>query len=188
MRIFKFAALSLLLFSLASGSVHAGERIETELVRLKTNDGIRLDGVLRQPQAAKDKTGIVMIHGYSGNFYSGIMAFLPEQEKLELVKKIPYPHFNKRTIIDADQYLKVLQKVALNGYAFDHAEEIEGMHCISAPIFNRHGYPVAAIWITGPSSRIKEENFAAMGNIIKDHAEQISRSLGYGISINNHKC
>ena len=79
MRILKFAVLiGLLIFSFASGSIQAGERIETELVLLETSDGVKLDGVLRQPKTARGNAGIIMVHGYSGNFYSGVMAFLPE--------------------------------------------------------------------------------------------------------------
>ena len=80
MRIVRYTFLiGLLFFFLPGMPVQADDRIVTELVRLKTADGITLDGVLRQPPAGRSKPGIVMVHGYSGNFYSGIMAFLPEK-------------------------------------------------------------------------------------------------------------
>ena len=56
----------------------ADENVGIEMVRLQTADGITLTGVLRRPHTVRKKAGVVMIHGYSGNFYSGIMAFLPE--------------------------------------------------------------------------------------------------------------
>lgn len=56
----------------------ADENVGIEMVRLQTADGITLTGVLRRPHTVRNKAGVVMIHGYSGNFYSGIMAFLPE--------------------------------------------------------------------------------------------------------------
>ncbi len=52
--------------------------VRTELIELQTTDGVRLDSVLREPYPARAKGGVVMVHGYGGNFYSGIMAFLPE--------------------------------------------------------------------------------------------------------------
>lgn len=116
-----------------------------------------------------------------------ILAFLPHEEKMDLVGKIKYTRFNSRTIRNQDQFLRELKAVQQRGYAIDHAEETEGMHCIGAPIFNRHGFPVAAIWITGPSSRIKEENFDAVGKKVRKHADRISKNLGYGISVSqNH--
>ncbi|MBW1751842.1 MAG: alpha/beta fold hydrolase [Deltaproteobacteria bacterium] len=47
-------------------------------MRLTTADGVKLTGALRQGQPGLQKAGVVMIHGYSGNFYSSIMEFLPE--------------------------------------------------------------------------------------------------------------
>jgi pimeloyl-ACP methyl ester carboxylesterase len=56
----------------------ADENVSIQMVRLQTTDGITLSGVLRQPHTVRNNTGVVMVHGYSGNFYSGIMSFLPE--------------------------------------------------------------------------------------------------------------
>ena len=79
MRFFKYVVLAFL-FILVSLNPAAGaaEDVGVEMVRLKTADGITLTGVLRRPHAARGNAGVVMIHGYSGNFYSGIMAFLPK--------------------------------------------------------------------------------------------------------------
>ncbi len=52
--------------------------VRTELVKLRTADGVWLNGVVREPHSTGIKAGVVMVHGYGGNFYSGIMDFLPE--------------------------------------------------------------------------------------------------------------
>lgn len=108
-----------------------------------------------------------------------ILAFLPKEEKELLIKKIKYTEYTDNTILNKQHYLKILKQVKNQGYAIDHAEEIEGMHCIAAPIFNRKDYPVAAIWITGPSIRIHESNFDAIGQVVRDHADKISKKLGF---------
>lgn len=56
----------------------ADETVKIQMVRLQTTDGITLTGVLRQPRTVRNNAGVVMVHGYSGNFYSGIMSFFPE--------------------------------------------------------------------------------------------------------------
>jgi pimeloyl-ACP methyl ester carboxylesterase len=79
MRFFKHAVLvCLLVFMYINPPARAAGDIGVELVRLKTTDGISLTGVMRTPHKAQKNAGVVMIHGYSGNFYSGIMGFLPE--------------------------------------------------------------------------------------------------------------
>ena len=115
-----------------------------------------------------------------------IVAYLPEDEKEKLIDSIKFIKFNERTISNKSDFIKELTKVRQQGWAADCAEETEGMHCIGAPIFNRHGIPFAAIWITGPSSRVKEENFQGIGEEVRRHSNKISQSLGYGIAVNNH--
>lgn len=108
-----------------------------------------------------------------------ILAYLPKNESEELIDKIDFKAFNERTIDNKSDFLKTLKKVKKDGYASDKAEEIEGMHCIGAPIFNRHGHAFAAIWISGPSMRIHEKDFHKIGLNVRKHADSISMSLGY---------
>jgi pimeloyl-ACP methyl ester carboxylesterase len=79
MRFFKTFVLAVLLILVSLNlAPEASGNAGIQMVRLKTADGITLTGVLRQPSTARNNAGVVLIHGYSGNFYSGIMAFLPE--------------------------------------------------------------------------------------------------------------
>ena len=118
-------------------------------------------------------------HLHSAAPGKALVAFLPEEEKEQLIRKIKFEKFNERTITDKTTYREELEKVRRRGYAIDHAEEIEGMHCIGAPILNRLAYPVAAIWLSGPSIRIKESDFTLIGDEIKKATRRISKSLGY---------
>lgn len=61
-----------------SCSAWSDEVVGIEMVKLKTADGISLTGILHQRHPTLNRAGVVMVHGYSGNFYSGIMNFLPK--------------------------------------------------------------------------------------------------------------
>jgi pimeloyl-ACP methyl ester carboxylesterase len=79
MRFLKSFVLAVLLVLISlNPPVWADETVNIQIVRLQTTDGITLTGVLRQPHTIRNNAGVVMVHGYSGNFYSGIMSFLPE--------------------------------------------------------------------------------------------------------------
>ena len=69
-------ALVLALCSLASAG--AEPLVRTELVRSTTEDGISLAGLLYQPQQGEIRAGLVLVHGYGGNFYTDVMSFLPQ--------------------------------------------------------------------------------------------------------------
>lgn len=73
-----FISAFLLILLFLNPAAWAAGNVGIEMVQLQTADGIKLTGILRRPHTVQNNAGVVMIHGYSGNFYSGIMAFLPE--------------------------------------------------------------------------------------------------------------
>jgi DNA-binding IclR family transcriptional regulator len=114
-----------------------------------------------------------------------MMAFLPDDEQDILINRLDYKIFNERTIDCAERMKEVLMQVRRDGYATDKEEEVSGMHCVGAPIFNRKGYPFAAIWISGPSHRITTGDFTSIGADVAQNAMAISKSLGH--NVNNKK-
>ena len=76
-RVSLLLCLILVAISLPSSKAGFDPDVQVELVNLQTSDGIWLSGVLRQGAPTQTKAAVMMVHGYSGNFYSGIMASLP---------------------------------------------------------------------------------------------------------------
>jgi pimeloyl-ACP methyl ester carboxylesterase len=72
------AVLAFVLALCCLTSAGAEPSVGTELVRIKTEDGISLAGLLYQPQQGEIRAGLVMVHGYGGNFYTDVMSFLPQ--------------------------------------------------------------------------------------------------------------
>lgn len=110
-----------------------------------------------------------------------ILAHLPETECCQIVTRIPLVRFNARTLADVKTLMSHLDGVRQKGYALDEGEQLGGIHCVAAPVFNRHGYPIAAIWTTGPAERIREEDFVRVGALMRTHALIISGRLGFGL-------
>lgn len=108
-----------------------------------------------------------------------ILSYLPKEESDEILKKITLTKFTKNTITSKKDFRNTLQEVKKNGFAIDNGEDIQGIHCIGAPIFNESGYPVAALWITAPHGRLPHEEFETKGKIIARYALDISIKLGY---------
>jgi DNA-binding IclR family transcriptional regulator len=108
-----------------------------------------------------------------------LLAYLGASELEQMMGSIKFEAFNANTITDMETYQKALEQVRVDGFGYDRAEQIEGCHCIAAPIFDQYGYPVAAIWITGPSSRLPEADFTQIGLRVKAAADSISNVLGH---------
>lgn len=109
-----------------------------------------------------------------------ILAHLSQAEQAKLVDTITLTRFNDNTITDKERLLEELKQIKHQGVAYDHAEQIEGCHCIAAPVINQYGYPIAAIWVTGPSSRMPTSDFEKLGQRIKDAAATVSQQLSNG--------
>jgi len=115
---------------------------------------------------------------HTGAGSKALIAFLPEKERREVLSKIKFEKFNVNTISDKDAFERELQQVRKNGYALDMEEYIHGMRCIGAPIFDERNYPIAAVWITGPSDRMHESSFKDAGAYLCRQADRISRRIG----------
>lgn len=108
-----------------------------------------------------------------------IVAFLPVDEQKNAVDSIEFEMFNENTIITAEAYNKELEQVRDKGYSFDFAEELSGVHCVGAPIFNHYGFPVAALWVTAPADRLPQTHFDKVGVVLKEAGLTISRKWGF---------
>ena len=76
-----------------------------------------------------------------------IMAYLPKTVRDRYLSYMTFTRYNSRTITSREAYLEELEKVGKLGYAMDNEEELSGVICVGAPIFNYTGYPCGAIWV-----------------------------------------
>ena len=107
-----------------------------------------------------------------------ILAHLPDTDCKRIVSKMTFEKYTERAIDNADDYMEHLKKVRTQGFGVDCDEERDGMRCLGAAVFNEKKYPVAAIWITGPSSRLPQRDFQKLGKLCIEAAKGISKKLG----------
>ena len=108
-----------------------------------------------------------------------ILAFLQERELSALLDGHAFKRYTPNTITRRDDYARELAETAERGFATDHGEQGEGIHCVAAPVFDRTGTPIASITITGPAERFAELGFEAMGKRVMSCARKVSSFLGY---------
>lgn len=116
-----------------------------------------------------------------------IMAYLPNTVRDRYLSYMEFTRYNVRTITTKEVYLKELEKVRNLGYALDNEEELTGVICVGAPIFNYTGYPCGAIWISGPKDRLSKEVVRSTAKCIMAVTEQISAELGYSKALKAKK-
>jgi DNA-binding IclR family transcriptional regulator len=104
-----------------------------------------------------------------------MLAFLPEDMQAGAMSRLKLAKHTDRTLTTRRELLEDLTRIRARGYAVDQAEHFDGIHCVAAPLLDRHGLPLAAITIAGPSSRIQARRFVALGDIMKRAALDAAR-------------
>jgi DNA-binding IclR family transcriptional regulator len=107
------------------------------------------------------------------------LANIEDWERDEIISKIELTRFTDKTITNSSDFLLELEKVKICGYGIDMGEELSGVRCIGAPIFNLAGKIAASIWISGPAERLSDESIDEIGKEVVACANEISEKIGY---------
>lgn len=110
-----------------------------------------------------------------------MLAYLNEKVRDELLDSIEMVKYNDNTITDKHQFKEEIRKVRECGYGVDIEEEIKGVHCIGAPIFNQYGEVIASVWMAGPSGRMPLGIFPELSRKVCECARTISGKLGFKV-------
>jgi DNA-binding IclR family transcriptional regulator len=105
-------------------------------------------------------------------------------DRLELMLGTkPLPAQTRKTLTTLPQLRTELTRVRKQGYALDEEEFFEGIRCLAAPVRNAAGDVVAAIGITGATTRFTAARISAVARQIIRAADSVSRSFGYSKQI-----
>ncbi|GAB6180025.1 IclR family transcriptional regulator [Desulfotomaculum defluvii] len=108
-----------------------------------------------------------------------ILAFLPQEEVVKMLKEKGMPRKTPNTITDIDEMIKHLAEIRLQGYSIDEVENELGIRCVAAPVWDHSGQVIASISIAGPESRVTRERVPELAAKIKEAGLKISYRLGY---------
>jgi len=107
-----------------------------------------------------------------------ILAFSPEVEIDQALAGCRMQARTKNTITSVLSLKRDLERIRDRGYSIDDEEIEDGIRCISAPVLNPADRAVAAISISGPSSRVTPDRFQIIGKTVMKAAEELSAHIG----------
>lgn len=119
---------------------------------------------------------------HTGAPAKAMLAFLPSAQQRLWLGHLKLTRYTPQTITTRKAFRSELADIAARGYALDRSEEVEGCHCVSAPVFDEQGHPLAAVWITGPTSRLTVERLHAQAPAVREVALRITQTLAAGAS------
>jgi IclR family acetate operon transcriptional repressor len=84
-----------------------------------------------------------------------------------------------KTLSSVEALRADLEHSSRRGFAIDDEERELGVCCVAAPIFDRLGRCVAALSISGPSTRMSAARALALGPAVRAEADGCSAALGF---------
>ncbi len=142
-----------------------GNRICVEAVKSRY-------GLARVTQVGK----ILPLHcGASGKV---LLAYLPENERREIICGKPLEKYTPKTITDPVELEADLKKIRKNGFAMSFEEREAGNYSVVTPVLTKKGKIVASLSICGPLFRLSDEQREKNIAAALDAAQEISQALG----------
>jgi IclR family transcriptional regulator, KDG regulon repressor len=108
-----------------------------------------------------------------------ILAWLPEERREGLLKRIRFDVFTPKTITSATALRQDLEESRRRGYTVDDTEHEEGVRCVGVPVFDHNGDVTASISISGPTQRVRSEEVPGLAGAVMEAAGEMSRRLGF---------
>lgn len=106
-----------------------------------------------------------------------LLAYQPENVIAAVIATAGLPAYTEKTITDPAQFRQELATIRQRGYAIDNEEQEEGVRCLAVPVYGTDGKVVAAISISGPSSRVQTARIPALLPDLKRISTAITATL-----------
>lgn len=109
-----------------------------------------------------------------------MLACLSENAVESFFRNVQFVPYTAKTIVSRADFEVELERVRRAGYAICDGEHEHGVSCIAAAIRNRHGDPIAAISVSGPTDRMSPHLDAGSVSVVRlcEAADALSRLFG----------
>jgi DNA-binding IclR family transcriptional regulator len=136
-------------------------------------DKVESDHIIRYASGVGDRRPL-----YAASSGKAILAFLPAEEREEIVKSLSLARHTARTVTSLPALRASLEEIRRAGVCVTVDELVAGASGIAAPIFERYGRVVGACAIGGPTARVRPR-LRTLAAEVKDTARTLSAQLGY---------
>lgn len=109
-----------------------------------------------------------------------ILSCLSSDQLDAYVETVQLERLTPQTLGSADELVRELAAVRRQGFAIDNEEFETGVRCVAAPIVDSAGRCVAAISVSGPTTRMSCERAGELGPQVRHVSALCSTQLGYG--------
>jgi IclR family acetate operon transcriptional repressor len=107
-----------------------------------------------------------------------VLATYSDEAVSAIIRHHGMPRMTEKSIVRPSDLFKELGKVRRQGYAIDDEEACMGLRCIAAVVYNDCSEPLAAISVSGMTSRLTDDRLPALGETVREVAAELTAALG----------
>ncbi|MET4196271.1 IclR family transcriptional regulator [Bradyrhizobium sp. LA6.12] len=107
-----------------------------------------------------------------------VLATYSDEDVGAVIRHHGMPRLTEKSIVRPGDLFKELEKIRKQGFALDDEEACMGLRCIAAVVYNDCAEPLAAISVSGMTSRLTDDRLPEIGQIVRDVAGELTVALG----------
>jgi IclR family acetate operon transcriptional repressor len=107
-----------------------------------------------------------------------LLATYSEQDVFAIIQRDGMPRLTSKSIVRAGELCKSLHDIRRQGYSVDDEEALIGLRCVSAVVYDDRSEPLAAISVSGKTSRVPNDRLPILGKLVQAVAAEMTTALG----------
>jgi IclR family acetate operon transcriptional repressor len=107
-----------------------------------------------------------------------VLATYSDEDVNGIICRQGMPRLTEKSIVRPGELFRELQIIRRQGYAVDDEEARMGLRCVAAVVYSDCSEPLAAISVSGMTSRITDERLPILGCIVRAVATELTLVLG----------
>jgi IclR family transcriptional regulator, acetate operon repressor len=107
-----------------------------------------------------------------------VLATYSDEDVNAIIHRQGMPRLTEKSIVRPGELFKQLQAIRRQGYAIDDEEARIGLRCVAAVVYSNCSEPLAAISVSGMTSRLTDDRLPALGSTVREVAAELTVALG----------
>jgi IclR family transcriptional regulator, acetate operon repressor len=107
-----------------------------------------------------------------------VLATYSDEDVNAIIRRQGMPRLTEKSIVRSGELFRELQEIRRRGYAVDDEEARMGLRCVAAVVYSDCSEPLAAISVSGMTSRVTDDRLPALGRMVREVAAELTVALG----------
>src|SRR5437764_5253784 len=107
-----------------------------------------------------------------------VLATYADADVHAIIRHHGMPRLTEKSIVRPGELFRELEKARRQGFSIDDEEACMGLRCIAAVVYNDCSEPLAAISVSGMTSRLTDERLPMLGETVREVATELTLALG----------